>query len=319
MSESYASILRQLCRAMATTTIARHFVAEFSEEIATIPEATKLAASIMASAEKSKVVTAEERNAGHALYRIIRDAFEATLKSKTPAVLVAPPMPPVQHAVPIKRCPTTDENGQLPKEKRPRGSASSGKSGSSRTERVDVPRATIALPPVKVNVIPETKRAAARMAFFADARRVALTQTGITYNTDVLNRTDWNAVNLVSDGLDPAKVMKDHRDIIAATPEGLRLLTEYEHHQLGAHSALDIARRVVMCAHRNEPLPEVLVRHWNAYPPNGTCTAEQRQARAAAEVKANAQVREGRGWVYLPEGAAPLRYPVKGWSRIENV
>lgn len=308
-----SDILRLLCRAMATEPIARNFVTEFSEEISAVPQAVYLAATIQDFAKKSKVVTTPERNAGAALYRVIRDAFEITLKSTTTpnATTTTTAIPPVPIGTKVTRCPTTDENGRVPK-------AARTKAGPARSS-VDSPRATIALPPVKVTVVPEEKRPAARMAFFADARRVSLTQTGITDDADLIMRTDFNAVKLLAEGLDPSHVMKVHRDIVAETPEGLRVLTEYEHHQIGASAALDIARRVVMCAHRGQPFdPSTLERHWDAYPPPGTCTNEHRAARAAAQVRANAAIRNGRGWLALPDTGAPIRYPVKGWDRLNT-
>lgn len=349
----HSNMLRQLVAAMATEQVARRYISEeygFAEELATLgesnPEIARLTVAIREMAASSKVVTQEERNAGHALFRSIRDAFEATLKSSKPAAVIAAPMSPAEvaalHGITIKRCPTTDENGQLPKEsreaKRARiaGNASSiatasGKRSGGSREKVEMVRSAVALPSVKVNVIPESKRAAARMAFFAAAVRVNHTQAALSEKATNVPVDQYYMTGKFREtklmGQDPRDVLREHRDIIGSTPEGLAVLTRYEHYLLGAYAALDIIRRIVSCVHRGEALPETLrkaeliepVRHWNAYPPNGIRTDEQTEARRVAEVPTQAAVKVGREWKAIPNAPQPTRYPVKGWTPLPNV
>lgn len=284
-----SNVLRQLCRATETQSVARHFIEEWSDELSSVPQATSLVAAIRSSAAKSKAITAEERNAGHALYRLIRDAFDATLRSTTPPapkVLVATPMPP---PVPIKRLPATDENGKVPKEKRVSSAAASQV------------RATIALPLVKVDVVPEPKRKAAIMAFFRDARRVEHTQAALKDGCEIEAPNDaryWDGVFSDGEGLDPRDVLRTHRNIIGSDPEGHRILTEYEHYRIGPYAALDLVRRRLLLVYRGGPLP-TMITQWHSRAPHGTETPEHRHYIATMRALPD----EGKPYVtYLPKG-----------------
>lgn len=320
-------ILSDLVRAMAIYPIARAFVKDFSDEILETgsTEALTLASSIEVMASKSKVETSVERNAGKALYRVIRDAFEETLKAR-PASEASNAKPQTLVGPKVTKCPSTNEDGKIPKAPKAKGKSTA--SGDSKNSPA-FSRQTIALPPVNVTVIPENHRAAARMAFFADARHVGHTQAGVSEDSEIVRKTDFNAIRFLDSrnpGQKPEDVMRKHRDIIGATKEGYLLLQQYEHHQIGAYAALDAARRILSHEHHHaalpDPLHEVSPRRWNVLPLKGTPTEDERFARQVAAIPAKAAVamtiEKKRVWIPIPDAPAPTRFWAKGSDKVDD-
>lgn len=309
-----SSTLSILVRAMATYPVARKFLEDYSDELAIIatPEMSHLADVVRSEASQHKMPSVAERSAGVALYRLIRDAFDATLVSKDPKpatskAIVAAPLPPsiaaklVSQVAPQVASKPAKAKGEV--------------SAPQRVERKSGERATVQLPTVKVNAIPTQKLAAHRQAFFADARRVDYTQAALSEKALNLPLDQYYFSGAFKDtkkpGLDPAEVMRKHRDIIGSTPEGLATLTQYEHHCIGAYAALDIARRILANEHKGGHVPRTL-QQYTSRQPNGTPTSEYRDYVATMRQPTLAEVRVNGKWQPLPESK------VSNWSLASN-
>ncbi len=358
MSEA---ILRVLSRAMATQSVARHFVAECSEELSVIPEAATLVATIMRLSAplpngKVPVVGVAEKSAGVALFGLIRDKWAESLKSSDPLPTRKPlvPVPRLAEGLVVQRIATMGEHGKQVGEGivklkggkiKVQGSKSApNPKGSEAADHAERVRQVIALPSVKVDVVPMLQRAAARHAFFAQANRVEYRQSGIiadpepvatriilkpgqpTFFAETVTRKgpkgdDLKAADFPNMGaakkvgIDPRVVLAMHRDIIGSNPEGIRVLTCYEHHAIGPYAALDMVRRILHAEHIGHP-KVTFIQLWIAHDPPGVPTPELREARRAAEVLANGQVRTTdvngkRVWHAYAESLPPTLYPVK--------
>jgi len=358
------AVLRVLSRAMATQSVARHFVAECSDELSAIPEAASLVATITRLSAalpngKVPVIGVAEKSAGVALFGLIRDKWGETLKATTPLPTGKVPVtvPRLAEGLVVKRIAPMGEYGKQVGEGivkkggkvkvQTKGANPNGSEPADHAERV---RQVIALPPVKVTVVPTLQRAAARHAFFAQSNRVEYRQSGIiadpdpvatriimrpglpTFFAETVSRKgpkgdDLKAADFPNMGaakkvgIDPRVVLATHRDIIGSNPEGLRVLTVYEHHAIGPYAALDMVRRILHAEHIGHP--KVTIQLWISHDPPGVPTPELREARRAAEVEAKGAVmtRDASGkpvWYAYAESQPPTLYPVKDPRRAKS-
>jgi len=346
---------------MATQSVARHFVAECSEELSAIPEAASLVATInrlsaVRETGKVPVITLAEKNAGVALFGLIRDKWSETLKAATPLQTGKVPVtvPRLAEGLVVKRIAPMGEHGKQVGEgivklkggkvKVQTAKGAPNPNGSEPADHAERVRQVIALPPVKVTTVPTLQRAAARHAFFSQSNRVEYRQSGIIADPDpvttriimrpglpirfaeAVSRKDPKGDDLKAAdfpnmgaakkvGIDPRVVLATHRNIIGSNPEGLRVLTVYEHHGIGPYAALDMARRILHAEHIGHP-KVTFIQVWISHDPPGVPTSELREARRAADVEAKGAVmtRDAYGkpvWHAYVESQPPTLYPVK--------
>lgn len=195
--------LSLLVRQAAVEPFARQFVAEYSEELASVPTLAPLAAVVATFASKAKAIGHAERSAGHVLYAAIRGEFDRLLAKPVDKSLAAQP-PAVAYVSSV-----AIDGAAILRAKRQRDTATTIDTAGVKVRKVEdstfvapkgrkakaklgaaapTARPVESLPIVRVKPVPSLYEA--WNAFFHDVRRVAGTQASAwhTEKTDIIRK-----------------------------------------------------------------------------------------------------------------------------------